>query len=96
MTNHTPAPWASHTLDLRRGIGSLWGIHSKNGNVVDVLTDCPERRANAALIAASPKMLAALKAVLPSLDRQNSVTIERGSACWEQIEAAIAQAEGRG
>ena len=106
MTQHTPGPWTLGSGDAqgpngvfvgegdnRKAVAMLTGTFDpRNGYAVDEGDDGwpHERTANAALIAAAPELLEALKAVVLAV--ANNPT----GGPWEQVAAAIAAAEGPG
>jgi len=103
-TKHTPGPW-----DISQGY--IWASARKVANLSDgtafegAWTD-PEQNANASLIAASPDLLAALRAVLPLAqeamaarrhggDPDDAATLAMFEADMAAAVGAIAKAEGR-
>lgn len=100
MTNHTPGPWAYRVdPDLD---DNITGPNAEQIARV-YATDTEAGMANAALIAAAPELLEALKAVLPHLNGKR-VNMPGGlpKASYEKLDdligrtvAAIAKAEGR-
>jgi hypothetical protein len=83
MSSHTPGPWVVDT--------DIWVVEDSahNPGQVASISDRPERRANARLIAAAPDLLAACEAFLvcPPRDRHD-LHLE------EIIHAAVADARG--
>lgn len=84
---HTPGPWQQAAFTIQ---------HSNGGEIATVTAfgdDDNEAHANAALIAAAPELLAALKAVIDdclALDR-----IPISGKTYRECVAAIENAEGR-
>lgn len=100
-TKHTPGPWV---IDERYD-GCVYSSDD-TGSIVArcggrgfefVAREADEIKANAALVAAAPDMLAALKTVI--LDERNAEIIARhcvgGESIVREMRAAIAKAEGR-
>ena len=65
-TKHTPGPWKAYNQSGR--ILSKWHIGSDNGDIAHVLSRNDADRHNAALIASSPELLAALQDLLKVCD----------------------------
>lgn len=103
---HTPGPWrVGQNLDgetavfcKRRGKDGCicYGLYDENNE-----PSLKELEANAALIAAAPELLEALKALvqgLPEMETDESMSggdvVEYLSAAWPNIKAAICKAEG--
>ena len=96
MATHTPGPWRVITED-----GSLGSVEDSAGDPVaqaqirgttkDFRHD--ERRANAALIAAAPDLLFALRGIVVDLPARRDWL---DPAIESAAKAAIAKAEGRG
>ena len=84
---HTPGPWTIYEPEL-----DITAYDEAADRTVTVAMMCDdassEREANAALIAAAPELLEALKAVVLAV--ANNPT----GGPWEQVAAAIAAAEG--
>ena len=90
---HTPGPWAINRNDT--GMNDSGTIEG-NGIVIcpDIYGESLERvNANAALIAAAPAMYEALKA-LQSILKPDAPGYAQSTQC-QQVEAALAQAEGK-
>lgn len=87
-TKHTPGPWSFRPLmsEDNRGMGY---IEDANGH--DIIhagvMDLPmhENQANAALIAAAPDLLEALKSAVERLERYNQ--------CFGEVDDSITQAD---
>ena len=93
QSQHTPGPWRSEDFGIN--------VFAPNGRIVArVLVDGlgrEQRAANAALIAASPAMLAALEAVdafFDLNDRTKSWGRASAASSWEAARAAVALARG--
>jgi hypothetical protein len=95
MSEHTPGPWSVDTEPGKRSTGGdcYAIITTPSGAAFDFMAapsiDPAVHHANALLIAAAPDMKAALLAVLA--EREKGARLN----CWEQIEAAVAKAEGK-
>ena len=99
---HTEGPWTIQysTNDYE---GNL--IYANQRPIASAITEeqsevTPEDEANARLIASAPELLAALKALLESIENVNfGVHDDDGQTYdaipWAQAEAAIAKAKGR-
>ena len=101
-TKHTPGPWVA---DDNEGF-SMWKIYSRmspsgsgvqGSRVADVIGDSAEADANAALIAAAPELLEALRLLLAECEHQAWI----GNMPDDRVEfgiarAAIAKAKGEG
>lgn len=95
MTRHTPGPWIAGEPDefgdinIQPADGGLAIAAVVNGEMRRMGGQYGEHIANARLIAAAPKMLAALRLVMEN-------DIADGADPWlvDQIWAAIAKAEG--
>ena len=91
---HTPGPWFAHH-DREAGPGWDFFITAEPlGHMSDEIAREVSSWANAALIAAAPDLLAALKAHLHEHDQTydgEGMTIEMARA-WEMTRAAIAKA----
>lgn len=83
MSQHTPGPWAANLFKVESEHEHGWE------NDGWALCECmgPDAEANAKLMAAAPKLLAALKQAVPLIES------EHGDAPFEIYEA-IKQAEG--
>jgi hypothetical protein len=98
MTKHTPGPWAvdgraDHHLLVGAPGRRLRQVVAEVPLVVGGLADpTPEAEANARLIAAAPDLLAACRDVLEFLD--NGTPLHPGSLLHQEVEAAVARAEG--
>jgi hypothetical protein len=105
---HTPGPWmirhgervygdASRVLDADGQVVALIPpddtIEIEDGAIAEILT--PRARANAAIIAAAPEMLAALRDAHEALSRQDVLDIALDPLYRARIGHAIARAEGR-
>jgi hypothetical protein len=96
-TQHTPGPWAvSGHINrftageiIKAGDEEIASVHDFNRYNRDA-----EREANARLIAASPKMLAALRVLLPYLPEPEDAVDPQQHAALVAARAAIAEAEG--
>jgi hypothetical protein len=89
MSGHTPGPWETHEFTDRTSI-TIRQVDTGHG-AEDNICYVPEawrNEANARLIAASPELLEAAKRV--ASNTYFSVDDE-----FEQLDAAIAKAEGR-
>lgn len=101
---HTPGPWKVMPEECHRPYirirGSCLGARYKVANVLAPdYKDAPEReadetRANAALIAAAPELLEAVRC-LTVMGRNIDGTVTIGPRGWEMLQAAILKAEGR-
>lgn len=90
---HTPGPWTCGP-----GAGGRYGIWatSLRYGVLDTSAPGIDVEANAALIAAAPDMLAALRDCVMALGRGGAnVTGGPNRAEWEAARAVIQKAEGR-
>jgi hypothetical protein len=78
MSKHTPGPWKAVDSKDERGNTNAYAVwpevdrpfaNSPRGNRICVTPDgtTPENKANAALIAAAPELLASLKKCVPEL-----------------------------
>ncbi len=88
MTTHTPAPWHWHNL------GDDWCIDGPDQITPIVAPDRKPTPADARLIAAAPDLLAALEAIITSLDKNTHF----GAYQWindKQTVAAFAQARAK-
>lgn len=89
-TAHTPGPWTSDTCYVRSALPEAGDADI--ARIYQPLGMKPATRvANAALIAAAPDLLAALKEIVAG-DQPNGGTFS-GSQCVEIAQAAIAKAE---
>ena len=97
---HTPGPWTIGPANIVKAVTEIPGIGRQTQWIADVIDCRPmvvgEREANARLIAAAPKLLAALKAYL---DQTADVAV---SPVWpelrelrENMRKAVNEAEGR-
>lgn len=89
----TPGPWiwTNDGLENDRRESVLWAyIIGEYGNDLAV----GATSANAALIAAAPDMLKALKLWVEMMDCSHPPTCETSKKCSKMIRAAIAKAEG--
>lgn len=89
---HTPGPWVARNVGGRDIVQSdAWrdgtesSRHASDGHEVRVYSR--QGAADAALIAAAPELLEALREVLQISDRKHEA--------WDRAHAAIAKAEGR-
>lgn len=84
---HTPGPWKKRPHFTPAGNAIV--VDSSNIGIAGVFGKSHEQdaEANAALIAAAPELLEACKMILPYLQSNNGYGAD-------QIEAAIAKAEG--
>ncbi len=102
MSAHTPGPWTW----VKNKHGDYWALEDHRGiAIVDDGSACDEYdktidpegseedRANARLIAASPKMFAALKKVVAWLNSPEEGAFSDGDLA--ECEQAIAEAEGK-
>lgn len=94
-TTHTPGPW---TLGEKRD--SCRRVNDPEGfGIVSVIATDEQSEANAALIAAAPELLAALRKLEALVDGwENTLTEKAGavvSAHLATARAAIAKAEGQ-
>ena len=96
---YTPGPWDIHeandrndafyiTHKNRRGIGSISNSFNDDGDQYTSAEDA----ANARLIAASPDLLAALKALVESIENLNFSVFDDDGATYDQIPWAQAEA----
>lgn len=104
MSGHTPGPWVAC---YSKACGVVTGFHiagQKHGSTVPVVEAeqrfAPSRQpeeieANAALIAAAPDLLAALKAMLAVVVTVPEMNNHIFDGLGIQVNAAIAKAEGR-
>jgi len=98
MSKHTLGPW--QVIEPRTAmLGECYSIRTIaapadiwNGYVGGVVYSSPNAKANAALIAAAPDLLAALREVVEWLDNTDSVLANARTI--EQARVAIAKAEG--
>ena len=67
---HTPGPWVAERGSIRTANNSKWLFHSASTNAY-------EREANAALGAAAPDMLAALREIVSTLDDPTDATLSQ-------------------
>ena len=82
MSKHTPGPWDVSHVGHSQPLPCDFRVHTESGATRD------EWEANAALIAAAPDLLAALKAAIACIPINQDKTVH------EQARAAIAKAEG--
>lgn len=100
MRAHTPGPWSIvHTFNIVGGVDGRRGVANAGGYSENINQEaCHEENiANATLIAAAPKMLAALKRAVAGADAALT-SGGRTVACQREYDAcvaAIASAEGR-
>lgn len=110
MAQHTNGPWTvGSSLLTNDGGRPIMGVDAQGDAQRVALVDChtsykrgqgwqthcPEREANAALIAAAPAMLAALEVAFMDLGRAGGNTADSPyRASWEQARAAIALTRG--
>ena len=112
MTQHTPGPW--RIGEYRTGISDSWregeslyerSIYSADQIKIAVCDqwigdkESAEAKANAALIAAAPELLAALERMTGEFLMQIQFSVEGGNAekfhaCLAQARAAIRAAKG--
>lgn len=95
MSKHTPGPWHAETLAGREG----WRVTSTKGSVAllpDGETTGPryEQDANAALIAAAPEMLEALKGAVAWCHQGHGGFPRKQCGLCKPLLAAIAKATG--
>lgn len=91
MTKHTPGPWEFLPgRDPHDNVFTVGRPHRRIASVFAAEETDNENAANARLIAAAPKMLAALKWVADSASREGD---EFGM--WAAVDAAIDKAEGK-
>ena len=93
MSKHTPGPWTRPTWE-RCGIHGKGGTSSDNAKVAHVNINSLDYEANAALIAAAPEMLEALKNLLSYAEDAADANDERPISI-SAAHACIARAEGR-
>ncbi len=102
MSGHAPGPWTIH--DERRVFGGTGLICEcrvpLQNDPDDDEFDCPEVLAaeaeaasNARLIAASPRLLAAAKAILLHFIPEHLDSVS-GTKCGSELRDAVAEAEG--
>lgn len=106
MNKHTPAPWSQHgqteepkpatpqAWTMGKPNVDTWYISTEDHNLICMLSaKTPEARSNAALIAAAPELLEALKAVTLALEvgYTNSKPMR---VIVAEANAAIAKAQG--
>jgi hypothetical protein len=89
--SHSPAPWTAFQDPIRR-----WTIGNVTHRICDMWGKDPafytaEDAANARLIAASPNLLLALKALMGAEGGESGQSPDQVKA-WEQAEAAIDKA----
>lgn len=89
---HTPGPWK-----VWEGIACCTVDHAEWGATIAEVGENDERgMADAALIAAAPEMLEALKEIRADCDaRAIDGVVPIGRSAWVALENAIAKAEGR-
>lgn len=107
MSKHTPAPWVAVGTDIAEQADyiHLYGADGDEIGAINGPQESERVQANAALIAAAPDLLAALKAARPVV---NAIISAFGSvwvdtdgkqqdfgARLKAIDAAIAKAEGK-
>ena len=98
ISKYTPGPWIVSDIypadvyakDSTTGRGRCvsTGVDIRGGNVCNTAED----RANAALIAAAPELLAALERVL--VCHRLKISLDTNAGAVEQARAAIAKAKG--
>jgi hypothetical protein len=93
MTKHTPAPWVLKAPTARN---NCFQILPKDGNITIAEVYCAGRTvdnqdANAALIAAAPELLKALKAVFDAVEKHGKVD----NVVMCKVDAAIEKAGGK-
>ena len=89
MSAHTPGPWTIESDGTTVSMGGQCVIVGPAPDSAPIV----EQRANAALIAAAPDLLAAATALLTYLDDQPSEYAQDRLTCGLRV--AIARAEGR-
>jgi len=107
VSGHTPGPWSVKSKTERQSVGAgvtnvtvAWcGEASSSGEVGSYFVDRDECEANACLIAASPDMLAALKAFVAKIDpvcmiERDHPQVDLADEYREALEV-IAKAEAR-
>lgn len=108
MNNHTPGPWViyddGHDEDTASDI-IMARVGDENYDIAEMSTERPlrERKANAALIAAAPDLLAALSDAVEFMHRAlaganlkaTGYDREAGVEEYQAALAAITKAEGR-
>lgn len=99
MTQHTPGPWETDIQEhdtpyepitirpVDRKFHKIATVYMDDAPVIDFNQ---EQRANAQLMKAAPSMLAALKGVMEQICFQ-----EATGKRWDDVRAAIEEAEGR-
>lgn len=98
MSGHTPGPWivvggfSVKAVNGRRSYPSATSVCSFIPYPHDGASN-DEARANAALTAAAPDLLTALRELMTAF---GGVTTHPQQAAWDVARAAIAKAEGRG
>ena len=87
MSKHTPGPWQ---ITRAKGLPhAIVAPHHEIGTIpVATVVIANDHEANAFVLGSAPEMLAALKAVLVHKP-------DCADSAWEQVEEAIAKAEGR-
>ena len=99
MTSHTPGPWSIRTKQNLTAICTPKGemqlsLHGVYDGLKPLSVSLQEWRANAALIAAAPEMLEALKDCVQSLLRCTNVPGAFHITCISQAQTVINKAEG--
>ncbi len=101
MSKHTPGPWLVASRSYTHGHTGASGIHfwvvDSQGNALPCDTRSSknaEPYANAKIIAAAPDMLDALKIARDAMARMDCGSGTRMGDALEQVEKAIAKAEG--
>lgn len=84
-TKHTPGPWVTSSLPN----GTEWTVSIDGGDMLADLTGCPNEKANAALIAEAPVLLALL---IQAYEDADSDIL--GAEWNAEARAAIAKATG--
>jgi hypothetical protein len=99
MTSHTPGPWGIRTKQNLTAICTPKGemqlsLHGVYDGLKPLSVSLQEWCANAALIAAAPEMLEALKDCVQALLRCTNVPGDFHIACISQAQTVINKAEG--
>ena len=90
--SHTPGPWRQDTMSGT----TVWGGDKTHGNAVAVCQgfEREENRANAALIAAAPELLEALREALGHIEDSAEVAGQSEPFSVKDYYALIAKATG--
>lgn len=92
ITKHTPGPWRLERVEFDAGKTT---IYDQSGTALASTEGFINSIPNARLIAAAPELLVALKEALRFVKNNTEDFYMAGHRLIEQIEKAIAKAEGK-